>query len=156
MRGARSFWSGGAGRFTPPRWQLGSLPVGRYYATDHPAADHGAQLVLLVVFEDAVAPAHFLRVAREEVVRTGVDLPLWTASPNDLEVTGSLGIAWRNPVGQAFDHALLGSANRKPTYTSTSSSSPPTTPGRDAHSLRQHTVSRRLCGPQEVVPLLCK
>ena len=46
---------------------------------------------MLVVFEDTEAPVHFLRVAREEITRNGVDVPLWTASREDLEAAGPLG-----------------------------------------------------------------
>ena len=72
-------------------------PYLRYYATDRPLADHGAQPALLVVFEDADAPAHFLRVAREAIARSGVDVPVWTASRDDLEAAGSLGTKWHSP-----------------------------------------------------------
>lgn len=72
-------------------------PYLRYYATDRLVADHGAAPAVLVVFEDDVAPAHFLRVAREEMARSGVDLPLWVASQGELAATGPLGPTWRNP-----------------------------------------------------------
>ena len=72
-------------------------PYLRYYATDGPLDDHGATPAVLVVFEDPVAPAHFLRVAREEIARSGVDAPLWAASRDDLETAGPLGPAWRSP-----------------------------------------------------------
>ena len=36
---------------------------------------------MLVVFEDDIAPTHFMRIARDELARRGVDLPLWVASP---------------------------------------------------------------------------
>ena len=72
-------------------------PYLRYYATDRPAADHGVAPAVLVVFEDDVAPAHFLRVARDEIARSGVELPLWTASRDDLEAAGPLGMVWRSP-----------------------------------------------------------
>ncbi len=71
-------------------------PYLRYYATDRPRTDHGSMPTVLVVFEDAVAPAHFLRVAREEMARSGVDVPLWTASRDHLESAGALGAAWRS------------------------------------------------------------
>ena len=74
-------------------------PYLRYYATERPVADHGAAPAVLVVFEEAVAPAHFLRLAREEVARSGVDLPLWIASRDDLEAAGPLGAGWRGPSG---------------------------------------------------------
>ena len=72
-------------------------PYLRYYATDRSLADHDAQPALLLVFEDAVAPAHFLRVAREAIGRGGVELPVWTASREGLEAAGPLGAEWRGP-----------------------------------------------------------
>ena len=74
-------------------------PYLRYYATDRPVADHGVAPALIVVFEDAVAPAHFLRLAHEEMARSSVDLPLRTASREDLEAAGPLGIPWHGPSG---------------------------------------------------------
>ena len=71
-------------------------PYLRYYATDRPLADHGAVPAVLVVFEDSVAPAHFLRVAREEITRRSVDVPLWVTSREDLDGVGPLGVAWRS------------------------------------------------------------
>ena len=82
-------------------------PYLRYYATDRPLADHGAQPVVLVVFEDAVASTHFLRVAREAIARSGLELPLWTASREGLDAAGPLGAAWRSPGGAKFRHALV-------------------------------------------------
>ena len=72
-------------------------PYLRYYATDRPVADHDAPPGVLVVFEDAVAPAHLLRVARTEMERSGVGVPLWAASHGDLEAAGPLGDSWRGP-----------------------------------------------------------
>lgn len=72
-------------------------PYLRYYATDRPVADHGAAPAVLVVFEDHVAPAHFSRIALAETERTSVDVPLWTASREDLEAAGPLGGTWRGP-----------------------------------------------------------
>ena len=75
-------------------------PYLRYYAPDRPVADHGAVPAVLVVFEDAVAPAHFLRVAHEEIAWSGVDVPLWTASRDDLDLAGPLGAVRRIPGAQ--------------------------------------------------------
>ncbi len=82
-------------------------PYLRYYATGRPVADHGAEPAVLVVFEDAVAPAHFLRVAREAIRRSGVDVTLWVASRDDLHSEGSLGSAWRSPYGRGLERAML-------------------------------------------------
>ena len=80
-------------------------PYLRYYATERPVADHGVAPGVLVVFEEPVAPAHFLRLAREEIARSGVELPLRTASRGDLERAGPLGTAWRGPSGPRLARA---------------------------------------------------
>ena len=59
-------------------------PYLRYYSSKQPLDDHGHRPLVLVVFDDSLAPAHFLRVARREMERIGLDVP-------------SLGAAWRNP-----------------------------------------------------------
>ena len=76
-------------------------PYLRYYATDRPAADHGTMPGVLVVFDDPVAPVHFLRIAREEIARSGIDLPLWVASRDELDAAKPLGDARRDPVASA-------------------------------------------------------
>ena len=85
-------------------------PYLRYYSTTRPLNDHGAAPAVLVVFEDAVATAHFLRVAREEMARARVDLPLWVSCTEELEVAGPLGAAWRSPDGAALECAFDGAA----------------------------------------------
>jgi hypothetical protein len=82
-------------------------PYLRYYATDRPLADHGAVPAVLVVFEDDVAPTPFLRVARYAMARTGVDVPLRTASREVLEDAGPLDGAWRDPDDRGPEHATL-------------------------------------------------
>ena len=72
-------------------------PNMRYYASPRPTDDHGARPTVLVVFSDELAAHHFLRVAREEVARTGVELPLCVADHNVLEREGRLGPAWLTP-----------------------------------------------------------
>ena len=51
-------------------------PYLRYYSSHRPTDDHGARPAVLVVFDDDLAATHFLRVAREEMRRTGVNVPL--------------------------------------------------------------------------------
>ena len=84
-------------------------PYLRYYSSHRPTDDHGSQPTVLVVFEDAVAQTHFLRVAREEMARTGIDVPLLVSHRSMLERVGPLGRAWiradRSNGGEArYDH----------------------------------------------------
>ena len=72
-------------------------PYLRYYSTRHPVDDHGTQPVLLIVFDDELAAARFLGVARGETARTRVDLPLWVSNRRLLDKTGPLGNAWKAP-----------------------------------------------------------
>ncbi len=71
-------------------------PYLRYYSSKQPLDDHGVVPLVLVVFDDSLAPAHFLRVARNEMERTGVNVPLWVSDRETLERVGPLGQAWRN------------------------------------------------------------
>ena len=72
-------------------------PYLRYYATRKPLDDHGATPAVLVVFDDDIAAAHFLRVAGREMRRAGVRVPLWVSDKAALERLGPLGPAWRTP-----------------------------------------------------------
>ena len=72
-------------------------PYLRYYASNQPLDDHGHRPLVLVVFDDPLAEANFLDVARSEMERTGVKLPLWASYRERLEKVGPLGLAWRNP-----------------------------------------------------------
>ncbi len=72
-------------------------PYLRYYSSHRPTDDHGTQPDVLVVFEDDIAQTHFLRVAREEMARTGVGVPLLVSHRRLLEQEGLLGRAWLTP-----------------------------------------------------------
>ena len=72
-------------------------PYLRYYSSSQPLDDHGHWPLVLVVFDDPLAEANFLGVARSEMERTGVSLPLWASYRERLEKVGPLGLAWRNP-----------------------------------------------------------
>ena len=72
-------------------------PYLRYYATRRPLDDHGVVPPVLVVFDDDIATGHFLRVAREEMRRAEVEVPLWVSHRDLLERFGPLGIAWQSP-----------------------------------------------------------
>jgi len=71
-------------------------PYLAYYSTRHPVDDHGAVPVVLVVFDDPLAEARFLGVAREETERSRVEVPLWVSHRGALEEHGPLGRAWRD------------------------------------------------------------
>ena len=81
-------------------------PYLRYYASQRPTDDHGARPYVLVVFDDELAAHHFLGVARAEIARARVDLPLRVSHRALLEREGPLGRAWRSP----GDPAVIGTA----------------------------------------------
>ena len=72
-------------------------PYLRYYSTHRPIDDHGVQPSVLVVLRDDIAVTHFLRVAREEMDRVGVEVPLSVSHEAALEDLGPLGLGWRIP-----------------------------------------------------------
>ena len=74
-------------------------PYLRYYSSHRPADDHGQRPLVLVVFDDPVAPAHFLEVARREMARVRVPLPLLASHRELVEREGPLGRAWLAPDG---------------------------------------------------------
>ena len=74
-------------------------PYLRYYSSHRPADDHGHRPLVLVVFDDPVAPAHFLEVARRKMVRVRVMLPLLVSHREFVEHQGPLGAAWLAPDG---------------------------------------------------------
>ena len=74
-------------------------PYLRYYSSHRPTDDHGSRSIVLVVFEDEIAQTHFLRVARDEMERTGVRVPLRVSHRSLLERMGPLGRAWRTTDG---------------------------------------------------------
>ena len=74
-------------------------PYLRYFSTRRPVDDHGAQPRLLVVFDDPLAAIQFLRVARAEMERTRVPVPLFVSDPDLVRRHGPLGAAWRTTDG---------------------------------------------------------
>ena len=70
-------------------------PYLRYYRSQRPTDDHGLRPHVLVVFDDELAADHFLRIARREVARARVALPLRVSHRALLEREGPLGAAWR-------------------------------------------------------------
>ena len=83
-------------------------PYLRYYSTDKPVDDHGAQPVVLIVFDDPLVEARFLGVARSEMARGRVKVPLWVSYREALEKVGPLGAAWRNPDALEPTYAFVG------------------------------------------------
>ena len=72
-------------------------PYLRYFSSQQPVDDHGDPPIVLVVFDDPLAEARFLGVARRETERSRVDLPLWVSHREMLDREGPLGRAWRGP-----------------------------------------------------------
>ena len=72
-------------------------PYLRYYSSHRPLDDHGHRPLVLVVFDDYLAEGNFLGVARGEMERAGVDVPLWVSYRELLEKDGPLGQVWRSP-----------------------------------------------------------
>ena len=77
-----------------------------YYATPRPTDDHGAQPLVLVVFDDDIALTHFLAVAAREMERARVRVPLLASHRELVESVGPLGPAWQSidtwELGRAF------------------------------------------------------
>ena len=51
-------------------------PYLRYYSTTQPLDDHGKVPGVIIVVEDSVIAPHFQRVAKQEMERLGVEVPL--------------------------------------------------------------------------------
>ena len=81
-------------------------PYLRYYSTRRPLDDHGVTPIVLVVFDDELAASHFLRVARQEMERAGVEVPLWVSNKAVLERLGPVGRAWQSTDGWQFTDAF--------------------------------------------------
>ncbi len=96
-------------RAVRPRTMADRLaPYLRYYSTSRPVHDHGVRPEVLVVLHDDLAASHFLRVARTEMERTGVKVPLCVSYETALEEEGPLGRAWRTTGEGALATALPG------------------------------------------------
>ena len=82
-------------------------PYLRYYSSYDPVDDHGTKPSVLIVFDDDTAASHFLRIARREMDRTGVGVPLWVSHRGAIASLGPLGRAWRTPFDWEPAHVLL-------------------------------------------------
>ena len=82
-------------------------PYLRYYLSHSPIDDHGARPSVLIVFDDDIAATNFLRVARDEMDRAGVSVPLWVSHSAVIDALGPLGRAWRSPGDWEPAHVLL-------------------------------------------------
>ena len=82
-------------------------PYLRYYLSHSPIDDHGARPSVLIVFDDDIAATNFLRVARDEMDRAGVSVPLWVSHSAAIDALGPLGRAWRSPGDWEPAHVLL-------------------------------------------------
>ncbi len=71
-----------------------------YYSTRRPLEDHGVVPSVLVVFEDELAADHFLKVARHELARAHVALPLFVSCKADISRWGPLASIWRTADGR--------------------------------------------------------
>ena len=74
-------------------------PYLRYYASRRPTDDHGVRPAVLVVLRDEITADHFLRVARREMDRLRVKLPLWVSHEALLDAEGPFGGGWRAVLG---------------------------------------------------------
>ena len=71
------------------------LPYLRYFASRRVSQDQGGTPMVLIVFEDELVAGNFLGVARREMARARVEVPLWVSHLDKLEEEGVLGAAWR-------------------------------------------------------------
>ena len=69
-------------------------PYLRYYSTHRPTDDHGVRPTVLVVFDDNLAASQFLGVARTEIQRERLDVPLLVSHAGLVNRSGPLGSAW--------------------------------------------------------------
>ena len=82
-------------------------PYLRYYSSRQPMEDHNSQPVVLIVFDDKLVASRFLEVARNELARARVELPLWVSDREILVRLGPMGKAWRSPDTLEQTHAFI-------------------------------------------------
>ena len=83
-------------------------PYLRYFASERPLEDHGARPAVLIVFDGELAAAHFLRVAREEMERIGVEVPLWVSHKAAINERGPLEPAAWGKAGEVVSGSAFG------------------------------------------------
>jgi len=111
-------------------------PYLAYFSTRHPIDDHGAMPVVLIVFDDPLAAARFLGVAREQAEQSRVEVPLWVSQRGMLESEGPLGRAWRSPRSEVAAHVFGESRHN--------GKAPPERSTRDGVRLRSGALWKRL------------
>ena len=93
-----------------------SVHLRKCFFTRRPLEDRGVTPIVLVVFDDLLAEARFLGVARNEMRREGVHLPLWISHRQATDKEGPLGRAWRASHAMELTHAFFGSSTMDETY----------------------------------------
>lgn len=76
-------------------------PYLRYFSTRRPLEDHGLIPTVLVVFEEELNAHRFLRFAKHEIARSGVEVPLLVSSRSALDRLGPSGGAWSGLGGRS-------------------------------------------------------
>ncbi|MXX93353.1 MAG: hypothetical protein F4Y63_07920 [Chloroflexi bacterium] len=74
-------------------------PYIRYFSSTRPQDDHGSTPTVCVVFENHLAQAQFVRIARQEMERTGVEIPLMVSRSELVNDKGPLGPVWHSVDG---------------------------------------------------------
>ena len=69
-------------------------PYLRYFEGHRPLDDHGAMPRLLVVLEQDLLASRFMTVARDEMERADVQIPLFVSARERIESAGPLGSIW--------------------------------------------------------------
>ena len=87
-------------------------PYLRYYSTHKPTDQHGSPPAVLIVFEDDLAKAHFLKTAGVEMKKAGVRVPLLVSHKGLLERVGPFGLAWTNSEGSGLSYAFSRSQDK--------------------------------------------
>lgn len=77
-----------------------------YYSTKKPLEEHGVVPIVLFVFETAFRAKRFTDVARGEIEKTGVRLPLWVTSEEELYEEDPFSPVWRSPYGNRLESPL--------------------------------------------------